>query len=77
MAVAKTALWIAEAQTRRETAEILHREPDYLPLKDYANIVEGNALKVEWPRTDYIIGNPPFVGKKEQKGKKSDIVELF
>ena len=62
VAVAKTALWIAEAQMLRETAEILHREPDYLPLHDYANIVEGNALRMDWPRTTYIMGNPPFVG---------------
>ena len=50
VAVAKTALWIAEAQMRRETAEILHREPDYLPLKDYDNIIEGNALRMDWSR---------------------------
>ena len=62
VAVAKTALWIAEAQMLRETAEILHREPDYLPLKDYDGIVEGNALRMDWPRADYIMGNPPFVG---------------
>ncbi len=62
VAVAKTALWIAEAQLLRETAEILHREPDYLPLKDYDGIVEGNALRMDWPHTDYIMGNPPFVG---------------
>lgn len=62
VAVAKTAIWIAEAQMLRETSEILHREPDYLPLHDYANIVEGNALRMDWPRTDYIMGNPPFVG---------------
>ena len=48
VSVAKTALWIAEAQMLRETAEILHREPDYLPLKDYDNIVEGNALRIDW-----------------------------
>ena len=66
VAVAKAALWIAESQMMQETAEILHREPDYLPLKDNANIVEGNALRMDWPRTDYIIGNPPFVGKKKQ-----------
>ena len=48
VAVAKTALWIAEAQMLRETAEILHREPDYLPLHDYANIAEGNALRMDW-----------------------------
>ena len=64
VAVAKTALWIAEAQMRRETAEILHREPDYLPLRDYDGIVEGNALRTDWPRADYIMGNPPFVGGK-------------
>ena len=64
VAVAKTALWIAEAQMRRETAEILHREPDYLPLRDYDGIVEGNALRVDWPRADFIMGNPPFVGGK-------------
>ena len=48
VAVAKTALWIAESQMMEETAAILHREPDYLPLKDNANIVEGNALRIDW-----------------------------
>ena len=48
--VAQTALWIAESQMLKETAEILHREPDYLPLKDYDGIVEGNALRMEWGR---------------------------
>ena len=62
VSVAKTALWIAEAQMLRETAEILHREPDYLPLHDYANIIEGNALRLDWPKTNYIMGNPPFIG---------------
>ena len=78
VAVAKAALWIAESQMMQETAEILHREPDYLPLKDNANIVEGNALRMDWPRTDYIIGNPPFVGKKEQETEqKNDLRSLF
>ena len=80
VAVAKTALWIAEAQMLRETAEILHREPDYLPLHDYANIVEGNALRLDWPRTNYIMGNPPFVGARmmaQGSGQKKDIEDLF
>ncbi len=62
VAVAKTALWISEAKMRHETAEILHREPDYLPLKDYDGIIEGNALRMDWPHADYIMGNPPFIG---------------
>ena len=46
--VAKTAMWITEAKMARETAEILHREADFLPLKDYDGIVEGNALRMDW-----------------------------
>ena len=69
VSVAKTALWIAEAQMLRETAEILHREPDYLPLRDYANIVEGNALRMEWNR----IGLPaPEVPIVVIEGEKND-----
>jgi len=45
---AKTALWIAENQTMRETMSIVHRNLDFLPLKSYANIVEGNALRLDW-----------------------------
>ncbi|MBQ3184043.1 MAG: class I SAM-dependent DNA methyltransferase [Clostridia bacterium] len=68
--VAKTALWIAESQMMKETSEILQTELDFLPLKSYANIVEGNALRIDWEKVvpkdklDYIMGNPPFVGAK-------------
>ena len=78
VAVAKAALWIAESQMKQETAEILHREPDYLPLKDNANIVECNALRTNWPRTDYIIGNPPFRGASNMSDEqKTDAVSVF
>ncbi len=80
VAVAKTALWIAESQMKEETAAILHREPDYLPLKDNANIVECNALRTEWPRTDFIIGNPPFLGYSSPgmtAESKADMAALF
>lgn len=46
--VAKTALWIAESQMIRETERILSREIDFLPLTDHANIIEGNALQLDW-----------------------------
>ena len=66
--VATTALWISEAQMLAETEKIIHQEIDFLPLKSYENITEGNALRVEWEnvvpkdKLSYIIGNPPFVG---------------
>ena len=133
--VATTALWISEAQMLRETEKIIRRDIDFLPLKPYHNIREGNALRMDWdvieipsdiptihannvhliiePETqvasesvvdydevnvvshrfdsevkpskeryqvsyDYIIGNPPFVGKKEQtKEQKEDLTNLF
>ena len=82
--VAKTALWIAESQMMKETEEILNANLDFLPLRSYANIVEGNALRVDWEdvvpkeRLNYIMGNPPFVGKKEQTSiQKKEVVDTF
>ncbi len=66
--VAKTALWISEEQMIRETQDILHSKIDFLPLKSYANIVQGNALRMDWEKVapksklSYIMGNLPFVG---------------
>ena len=69
--VAKTALWIAEAQMWTETKKIISsftNISDFLPLETYDNIVEGNALRIDWNelvtnnKCSYIMGNPPFVG---------------
>lgn len=47
--VATTALWIAEAQMMAETEKIIHLKNDYLPLKSYSNIKEGNSLQTLSP----------------------------
>ena len=82
--VAKTALWISEEQMIRETQEIIHTNIDFLPLKSYANIIQGNALRMDW--TDvvplknlrYIMGNPPFLGARLMgKSQKDDVVSVF
>ena len=82
--VAKTALWIAESQMMRETENIVHSSLDFLPLKSYANIVEGNALRIDWESVisknelNYIMGNPPFVGYSLQnKEQKEDIRSIY
>lgn len=82
--VAKTALWIAESQMMKETEDVVHMSLDFLPLKTYANITEGNALRLDWEtvipkaKLNYIMGNPPFVGKKEQsREQKSDLVSVW
>ncbi len=46
--VAKTALWIAESQMLKETQEIIQNDLDFLPLVSYSNIIEGNALRMDW-----------------------------
>lgn len=75
--VAKTALWIAESQ-------MMQINLNFLPLKSYANIVEGNALRIDWEsvvpkeKLNYIMGNPPFVGYSLQsKEQKSDILSIY
>ena len=46
--VATTALWISESQMLAETERIIQHDIDFLPLKSYANILEGNALRMDW-----------------------------
>ena len=76
--VAKTALWIAESQMMKETEDVVHMSLDFLPLKSYANITEGNALRLDWPKTNYIMGNPPFVGAQYMnKTQKADLMNTF
>lgn len=48
VAVARTALWIAELQANGETAAILQREVADLPLQDDSNIVLANAVRLDW-----------------------------
>lgn len=83
--VAKTALWIAESQMLEETKSILYGfNQDFLPLKTYVNITEGNALRLDWndvvpkEKLTYIIGNPPFVGGMYMSTiQKKEIREIF
>ena len=81
--VAKTALWIAESQMMQETESLIQIDLDFLPLKSYANIVEGNALRIDWesvvPKAElnYIMGNPPFVGAKNlSKEQKQEVLDI-
>ncbi len=82
--VATTALWISEAQMMAETESIIKHDIDFLPLKSYANITEGNSLRIDWETVcpkeelDYIIGNPPFVGARlMSESQKSDMIAIF
>lgn len=84
VAVARTALWIAENQMLQETCNILGFDLEGLPLKSYPNICEANALTTSWDQVvpyedlDYIIGNPPFSGYSVMSPQqKSDLHSVF
>lgn len=82
--VAKAALWIAEAQMMYETEHIVSRDLKFLPLKSYSHVEGGNALNIDWEtiiakdKLSYIIGNPPFKGKKSREnGQKNDLLRVI
>ncbi len=82
--VAMTALWIAEAQMKRETESIVGYDIDFFPLETNPNIVEANALRLDWGTLcpsggpDYIMGNPPFIGARlMSQEQKDDLLGVF
>lgn len=84
--VARTALWIAESQMMKATEDVVHMTLDFLPLKSYANITEGNALRLDWESVipkyelNYIMGNPPFVGARmmaQGSTQKIEVQDIF
>nr|WP_321431771.1 DNA methyltransferase [uncultured Campylobacter sp.] len=80
-AVAKTALHIADKQMRKATNELIHANLEYLPLRDFENILCANALNVSWqelcPKADFIIGNPPFSGATVMnKTQKAELLKV-
>lgn len=79
-AVAKTALHIADKQMRKATNELIHANLEYLPLRDFENILCANALDASWhehcPKADFIIGNPPFIGARMMnETQKADLIK--
>lgn len=84
VAVARTALWIAEAQMLKETQHIIDRELECFPLHTFVNIHEANALQIDWrtvvepTKLSYIMGNPPFLGYGLQNpDQKKDIRSIY
>ncbi|HQY35226.1 MAG TPA: class I SAM-dependent DNA methyltransferase [Pseudomonadota bacterium] len=82
--IAQVALWLMDHQMNVRVSEEFGEHYARLPLVKSANIVCGNALRIDWesvvPKAilSYILGNPPFVGKKEQsRSQKADLIAAF
>jgi hypothetical protein len=77
--IAQVALWLLDHQMNTRASERLGKSFIRVPLVNAPNIRQGNALSLDWnevlpaERCSYVLGNPPFIGKKEQTPEqKSD-----
>ena len=84
VAVARTALWISRLKANGDASMFMEMGNDDFPLQESANIVQGNALRIDWndvlsaSECSFIMGNPPFVGASFcTSEQKKDIVDLF
>lgn len=77
--IATIAMWLTEHQLNTLFLNTFGAAKPSIPLHDAAQILNINALHIPWqPDVDFIIGNPPFVGKKEQTSEqKKDLLLLF
>jgi type I restriction-modification system DNA methylase subunit len=70
--VARIALFLTDHQENLRLERITGATPNRFPIKDFANIVNTNALETDWSSIvladeyTYVLGNPPFLGHKER-----------
>lgn len=82
--IARTALWIMDHLMNSRLSEEFGEYIVRLPLTSSPNIIHANALRIDWSEVvkpenlTYILGNPPFVGKKEQEPEqKADMATIY
>lgn len=82
--IARVALHLADHQSNLIWEEVIGTAPNRLPLTETANIVNENALRVDWSKhvplgkTTFIMGNPPFFGARLQTPEqKSDTKHVW
>lgn len=81
---ATLSLWLAEHQMNVKFRDAFGVQPDTLPLKPSGQIVCGNACRLDWntvcPHTPddevYIMGNPPYLGSRNQDNTQKDDMVL-
>lgn len=77
--IAIIALWLTEHQMNVKFLDSFGVAKPSIPLHDAANILCCNSLHTPWQKNiDYIIGNPPFVGKHLQNpAQKTDMEQIW
>lgn len=68
VSIARVVLWMGH----RQMIERYGEAEDPLPLVNLSGIRRADALAVDWPECDAIIGNPPFLGSQRLRSKLGD-----
>ena len=68
VALARVTLWMGH----KLAVDELELDEATLPLADLSGIQIGDALRIDWPRADAIIGNPPFHGSQQMRAVLGD-----
>ncbi len=78
--VAEVAMWLIDHQMNIKVSNQFGQYFVRLPLTKAAKIVHGNSLRIDWEtvvakdKLNFILGNPPFIGKHLQNAEqKSDM----
>jgi hypothetical protein len=66
--LARVTLWMGH----KLAVDELNLDETVLPLADLSGIRRGDALRLDWPRADAIIGNPPYHGSQRLRGELGD-----
>lgn len=75
--IARVAMWLIDHQMNRLVSQHFGTHFARIPLKKSANIQCANALSSDWASVDYILGNPPFLGKNFQsKTQKQELAQI-
>jgi hypothetical protein len=82
--IAEVAMWLMDHQMNLQLSAAFGLYFTRLPLRKRPHIECANALRTDWrkllppSKCSYILGNPPFVGKKEQSAdQKQDMDDLL
>ncbi|QHB59496.1 N-6 DNA methylase [Ralstonia solanacearum] len=83
--IAILSLWLAEHQMNQKFKETFGHTNPALPLKSSGNVVSDNAIHVDWdeflaPKAEhetYLLGNPPYLGARNQEPEQKADLELI
>ncbi len=80
--IAEVAMWLMDHQMNIRLSQEFGQYFVRLPLKKSPTVVCSNALRIDWQeilpyeKCSYILGNPPFVGKKARNADQQEDMQI-